>query len=599
MLPAKGRMPALLSNRYLTRLRAPAGAGEEQQVESVLASARVFLASSALVAIFLDPTEPSRYTTLAYGLLIGYVLYSVLILLLLRWRPVAAIPWIVSVDILLPAIFTLFTEGPNSPFFLFFVFVLMAAAFRWGFPETIATAALVTVVMMLEAMLLSYGPREWGMHLEGEYQINRFVIRSTYLLILGLLVGYLAEEEKQTRAETAVITRILGHARLENGVRGTLQAIVQEILDIFVAARALLMVEEDGTGRIFLWHSERRPGRQNTIRLAEVASEQRPQYLVPIPVHSFYARRGERGWQVWALDPQGLRSRPPEGWSPADTPELGDSRTLLSIAFTLGEEWSGRFLVFDCSVGPEKFKEVRFLQRLLRQAGPALYTVYLLRRLRSRAGAIERARVARELHDGAIQALIAVEMQVDVLRRQAGQDTGGALAGSLTRIQELLRDQVFNLRTLMQEMKPLELKPGELLEYLADMIERFRRDTGIAARFVSDLQEVTLPPRVSRELARIVQEALVNVRKHSGAQHVLVRFGSQAGRWQISIEDDGRGFQFQGRLSLDNLEAARQGPQIIKERVRSLGGELSIESSPGRGSHLDISIPQKAQVSYA
>jgi signal transduction histidine kinase len=592
-------MFAPLSNRYLTRLRAPASPGEEQQVESVLASARVFLASSALVAIYLDPTEPSRYTTLAYALLIGYVLYSVLILLLLRWRSVSVIPWIVSVDILLPAMFTLFTEGPNSPFFLFFVFVLMAAAFRWGFPETMATAAVVTVVMMLEALLLSYGPQEWGMHLEGEYEINRFVIRSTYLLILGLLVGYLAEEEKQTRAETAVITRILGHARLQNGVRGTLQAIVQEILDIFAAGRALLIVEEDGTGRIFLWHSERRPGQQDSIRLVEVASEQRARYLVPCPVHSFYARRGEGGWQVWALDLQGLRSRPPEDWTPADTLELGDARSLLSVSFALGEEWSGRLFVFDCRVGPEKLKEVRFLQRLLRQAGPALYTVYLLRRLRSRAGAIERARVARELHDGAIQALIAVEMQVDVLRRQASQDSSGALTGNLTRIQELLRDQVFNLRTLMQEMKPLELRPGELLDYLADMVERFRRDTGIAARFVSELPEVTLPPRVSRELARIVQEALVNVRKHSGAQHVLVRFGSQAGRWQISIEDDGRGFQFQGRLSLEDLEAARQGPQIIKERVRSLGGELSIESSPGQGSHLEISIPQKAQVSYA
>ena len=103
-------MSALLSNRYLTRLRAPVSAGEEQQVENVLASARVFLASAALVAIYLDPTEPSRYTVLAYGLLIGYVLYSVLILLLLRWRFVAVIPWIVSVDIVFPAIFTLFSS---------------------------------------------------------------------------------------------------------------------------------------------------------------------------------------------------------------------------------------------------------------------------------------------------------------------------------------------------------------------------------------------------------------------------------------------------------------------------------------------------------
>ena len=64
-------------------------------------------------------------------------------------------------------------------------------------------------------------------------------------------------------------------------------------------------------------------------------------------------------------------------------------------------------------------EELRFLQELVRQIGPAVYNVYLLRRLRLRAGALERARFARELHDGAVQSLIAVEMQVDVLRRQS------------------------------------------------------------------------------------------------------------------------------------------------------------------------------------
>ena len=63
------------------------------------------------------------------------------------------------------------------------------------------------------------------------------------------------------------------------------------------------------------------------------------------------------------------------------------------------------------------------MQELVRQVGPAVYNVYLLRRLRMRAGALERARFARELHDGAVQSLIAVEMQVDVLKRQAVEIT--------------------------------------------------------------------------------------------------------------------------------------------------------------------------------
>ena len=72
----------------------------------------------------------------------------------------------------------------------------------------------------------------------------------------------------------------------------------------------------------------------------------------------------------------------------------------------------------------DREEELRFFQELVRQVGPAVYNVYLLRRLRLRAGALERARFARELHDGAVQSLIAVEMQVDVLRRQSAKDSG-------------------------------------------------------------------------------------------------------------------------------------------------------------------------------
>jgi signal transduction histidine kinase len=71
--------------------------------------------------------------------------------------------------------------------------------------------------------------------------------------------------------------------------------------------------------------------------------------------------------------------------------------------------------VFDPAWHGDTQEELRFLLDLVRQVGPAVYNVYLLHRLRRRAGAAERARFARELHDGAVQSLIAVEMQVDVL----------------------------------------------------------------------------------------------------------------------------------------------------------------------------------------
>jgi signal transduction histidine kinase len=162
----------------------------------------------------------------------------------------------------------------------------------------------------------------------------------------------------------------------------------------------------------------------------------------------------------------------------------------------------------------------------------------------------------------------------------------------------MLREQVLDLRTLMEQMKPVDLSPAQLLDHLAHVVERFRRDAGIKAEFVSGLEEVSLSPRACRELVRITQEALANVRKHSRAQRVLVRFGANDLEWALVVEDDGQGFDFSGRKSLPELDACRKGPAIIKERVRLLGGQLEIESLPGEGSRLQITLPQKAHASY-
>jgi signal transduction histidine kinase len=590
-----GRIP-----RFLTRLGAPADHDERRRIERVLASARVFLACGGMLAIYLDPTEPSRYSTFAYGLLFAYILYSIGVWTVLRrfHAFVPSFPWMHTVDMAFPAIFTLFTEGPNSPFFLFFVFVMTAAAFRWGFVETMLTALIISMFMSAEAALLTYG-RHLGTWLEGEYEMNRFVIRLSYLVILGVLLGYLAEEQKQLRAENAFVTRVIGQARVDAGLRGTLQAVLGRTMRLFLAPRALTILQQNSSGRVFLWHSESQPGPDTTISGSETTPDEREFYMPPLPAHSFFAQRRGPAWNTWAIDGDGRRKRIDPAWSPALCPHMNSAASLLAVGLTMGEEWSGYLLLFDAKTGSDKLKEVRFAQKLFAQVGPAIYTVYLLRRLRSRAGAVERARVARELHDGAIQALIAVEMEVDVLKREAARGGDAAkLAPRLQRIQELLREQVFDLRTLMEQMRPVDISPGQLLDHLADTVDRFRRDTGITAEFVSGLDEVELSPRVCRELVRIAQEALANVRKHSGARRVLVRFSVDQGQWTLAVEDDGRGFEFTGKKSMAELDASHKGPLVIKERVRTLGGDLEIESLPGQGTRLVVTLPQRAQAAY-
>ena len=97
--------------------------------------------------------------------------------------------------------------------------------------------------------------------------------------------------------------------------------------------------------------------------------------------------------------------------------------------------------------------------------------------------------------------------------------------------------------------------------------------------------------RTSHEIVRIVQEGLTNIRKHSGARHVMVRLASMGGSVRLVIEDDGRGFSFSGNRSQRELEVMCAGPVIIRERVRALRGELNVVSMPGKGARLHVKVP--------
>ncbi len=97
-------------------------------------------------------------------------------------------------------------------------------------------------------------------------------------------------------------------------------------------------------------------------------------------------------------------------------------------------------------------------------------------------------------------------------------------------------------------------------------------------------------PEVSLELLQIVREALYNVQKHSAATRVAVTVEKSEDALQIAIEDNGTGFPFSGRFSLDELELLRLGPASIKRRVRTLGGDLLLDSRPGQGAGLRIRL---------
>ena len=577
------------------RLGAPPTPYEALRIERVIAIARLLLLVIGLIAFAFDPTHTSARVLIFSIAATLYLAHTLAALFALRARQKSTFAFSVTVhviDLVGAAALTLPAADPDDPFFPFFFFVFAAAAFRWGFWETMATSAGAILLVVSNTWVTTFGVPSFAL----AAMPPLLVARLAYLAAMGVLLGYVAEETQALRAESSAIVGLLGQVRIDAGVTRMLDTLAAETLWLFRAGRLMLVVEHVPSQRLFHWDSYRGWATRSGGVSGELASAERSTYLFGPADQSFaaYGRwwPNRSAYRLRAIDPGG-RVVPADGWAvPAAFLAANPCRRLLSAPIAFGDEWAGRVFVFEPRLVVRAVALAQFLGSIVRQVGPALFNVYLLSRLRSRAGAIERARVARELHDGVIQSLVGVEMQLEVLRSAEAASDRPALA-DLGHLKDIVHDEVLNLRDLMNQMRQPEFDPKELVDYLANLVDRFGRDNGLTARFSSGVEELTLPRYVCFELVRILQEALVNIRKHSGATIVVVRFGLHDRYWVLEVDDNGRGFPFEGQQTHAELDLGQAGPIVIKERVRAIGAELDIVSTPGRGARLRVRVPKE------
>ncbi|MCU0545702.1 MAG: sensor histidine kinase [Oscillatoriaceae cyanobacterium Prado104] len=194
----------------------------------------------------------------------------------------------------------------------------------------------------------------------------------------------------------------------------------------------------------------------------------------------------------------------------------------------------------------------------------------------------ERNRIAREIHDSLGHALTALNIQLQTAVKLWQHDPMEAQpfleqAHRLGKVaMKEVRQSVNALRADAEEEESLE-------QQIASLMENFRQSTGITVASNICL-EVMLPPTVAKTLYRIVQEALTNICKYAQATEVRLQLQTTGDRVDLSIEDNGRGFQVESR-------ASGFGLQGMRERIASLNGEFHLETSPEAGCRIDVSLP--------
>jgi signal transduction histidine kinase len=203
---------------------------------------------------------------------------------------------------------------------------------------------------------------------------------------------------------------------------------------------------------------------------------------------------------------------------------------------------------------------------------------------------LERMHIARDLHDGPLQDLIAVTFGMQAILDEAA---GTQFGKPLQEMQDELQRQIASLRSFSYELRPPMLNNFSLERTIRSHSEGFaEKYPHLEVHLDLMPDDHQLPDAVRTALFRIYQEALNNVVKHSKAQHVYVRL--EVSQWiaQLEILDKGSGFD----VPSDWLLLAREGHLGlvgIQERVDAVGGRLQIASRPGHGTQLLVSVPYR------
>ena len=228
------------------------------------------------------------------------------------------------------------------------------------------------------------------------------------------------------------------------------------------------------------------------------------------------------------------------------------------------------------------------LALVAREVGNSLGQLQLAERVRQLAVHEDRIRVSRDLHDGVLQSLTGIRLEL-----QAIADTAGPGADRLRALERALAIEQRELRLFIDELKPAShgiAESDSIATRLTEMCARFSAEWKIPVTFRVTPVDVALPRTVEQALRLMIHEGVSNALKHGHPSRVAIDVETSDGQLKVAIADDGLGFPFRGRLDHDELKAFSAGPVSLRERVSALDGRLSVESRP-TGSRVEFVIP--------
>jgi signal transduction histidine kinase len=526
----------------------------------VIALARAVLATAFLFAIWIDPARPTQSATATYAVL-GFYVAAAIGLTIVIWNS-----WWFDAKLALAAhiidiaAFTLLvvaTDGYTSPFFVFFVFLVLSAAIRWGWRETALTAA--AVILLYFAAGLAGGDVAGA-----NFDLQRFIIRSSNLVILSALLIWFGINHGFSSLGSPN-GDLLGEPSPRDP---PLETAIERAARVASAGTALLIWRASGakdSTALSLVHEELGT---SIIPDARLSSAKRP-FLFDIRRDRAFSRGPYRRMEFSAAT------------------RLIDS--ALSERFNIEEGLAlpirtdaGEGLLLLCSIDGLCTDHVEFGDTLASAVSAYLQRHALLAAVQEGATARARLSLARDLHDSIVQFLAGATFRVEAIKRSIR--SGERPERELQDLKELLLQEQQELRSAVGALRADNISFPKLAADLETLCQRLARQWDITCNFSADVPDVAVPMRLHLDTHQLVRESVANAVRHAKATSVNVEVWADDNDLRLDVSNDGSA----------NVRLKAGSPWSLRERVDDADGTLML-ATRDTGTSVSITLPLKPE----
>lgn len=535
----------------------------------MVAVMRFVLAFSALLIIYIDPAEPDRFVFETYLVLVLYTLYSAAVyFFLVRDRPFIyrVLNYSHWLDVCWYLLLISLSSGTSSLFFFFFFFAILHTSFTYGFFSGLE----ITLVSAVAFTVIGYATSPS----ETEFELNRFLLRPIYLIVLGYMVAYWGGYEIRTKRRLALLRKIVTLSNPRFGVERTIGGIIELFREFYDADGSLMIVTDAETGEYIFYRADRKNPEKSLQTHSVNPQIAEKLFLLPDGYAAVFEKRQDSligGKQkFYAFDV--LKKQPvKESGKIFETIAARlDTNSYLTVPVYYRAEAVGRIFIFSQKSYAFDQTDIDFLLQAIDQFMPVIENIRLVDHLASDAAEEERKKIARDIHDSIVQPYIGLQLGIDSIGQFLDDEEKDFSAKEevfkrrIKKLKELTEKGIDDLRGYIRGLSKARGYEASLLPAIRRYAERFTGATGIAVEIEAE-ENIQIADRLAAEMFQIVAEGLSNIRRHTHSAAAMISLTTFENKIILAIINNN-----------DNNDSVHFTPRSISERVKALGGFLEI-----------------------